>query len=266
MCPLVLFWSVALWSICRLSQGGGARWLYLAGLAFGLGMISKYTMGLLVPATVVSFLLFPSLRRWFGSIHIWLALVLSLLCTAPVVLWNARNDWASVAKQFGHAFSSGIDHPLENMATFIGGQIGMATPIIVVFVLWATSWALIQGWQKRRADWFLLGASSLPVIVFFTVHTLSNVVQAHWPGPAYLGGAIAAAGAPMVAGVQSRVRRWFVVAAPILGIVLTVLVYLQATTALLPINPRIDGTKRLGGWDELADAVAKARAPIQTRS
>lgn len=258
--PLVFFWSLALWSICRLAQGGGARWLYVTGLAFGMGVISKYTMGLLVPGAIVAFLVFPTLRRWFASPHLWLALLISILCTAPVIVWNAQHDWASFAKQFGHAFSSGVDDPIENMVTFIGAQFGMATPIIFVFLLWTGGWALLRGWKDRRADWFLLGASSLPIIVFFAIHALDNVVQAHWPGPAYLGGAIIAAGAPVVARAQTRVRRTFVTAAPILGIVLTVLVYLQATTAIIPLNPRIDGTKRLGGWDELADAVAKARA------
>ncbi|HEY1722487.1 MAG TPA: glycosyltransferase family 39 protein [Magnetospirillaceae bacterium] len=258
--PLVLFWSIALWSICRLIQGGGTRWLYIAGLAFGLGVISKYTMGLLAPGAVVTFLVFPSLRHWFKSVHLWLALILSLLCTAPVVIWNAHHDWASIAKQGGHAFASAISDPIGNMLTFIGGQFGMATPIILIFILWATGWALIRGWKDRRADWFLLGASSLPVIAFFTLHALSNVVQAHWPGPSYIGGAIAAAGAPMVANARSRLRRSFTRAGPILGIVLTALVYLQASTALLPITPRIDGTKRLGGWDELAQAVDQDRA------
>lgn len=253
--PLALFWSVALWAFIRLEREGRARWLYAAGVALGLGAISKYTIGLLVPALLAGFILFPRLRRWFASMHLWAAVILSAVCTTPVILWNMRNGWASIAKQFGHAFGSGIDDPLLSMATFVGGQLGLVTPLIFPFAIAAMTWALIEGWRRGRADWFLLGGASLPIIVFFTLHALDNVVQAHWPGPAYLAGCIAAGGLPFKA---PRWRPW-IAAAPILGLAMTGLVYLQTATAVLPIEPRIDPTKRLGGWTELAQAVEAAR-------
>lgn len=253
--PLTLFWSAALWALVRLDREGRARWLYVAGLAIGLGAISKYTIGLLIITALPGFILFPNLRRWMGSIHFWLALLLAAACTAPVVLWNSRNGWASIAKQFGHAFASGIDQPLLNLLTFVGGQLGLATPLIFVFVVAAATWVLIEGWRRARSDWFLLGAASLPIIVFFALHALDNVVQAHWPGPAYLAGAIAAGGLPFK---STRWRPW-IAAAPILGFAMIAVVYLQTATAVLPIPPRIDATKRLGGWTELAQAVETAR-------
>jgi hypothetical protein len=253
--PLALFWSAAVWALVRLDREGHPSWLYVAGLAVGLGADSKYTIGLLIAGALAAIVLFPNLRRWMASIHFWLALILAAACATPVILWNSRNDWASVAKQFGHAFASGIDQPLLNMLTFIGGQLGLATPLICVFVVAATAWMLVEGWRRNRADWFLIGAASLPIIVFFALHALDNVVQAHWPGPAYLAGAVAAGGLPFKA---PRWRAW-AAAAPILGLVLTALVYLQTATAILPIEPRIDPTKRLGGWTELAQAVEAAR-------
>jgi hypothetical protein len=40
---------------------------------------------------------------------------------------------------------------------------------------------------------------------------------------------------------------------------MSLIVFLQATTALLPIAPISDPTKRLAGWDQLAEAVERAR-------
>ena len=257
--PLILFWALTLWAIVRLHDEGRVRWLYVAGLGFGLGAISKYTMGLLAPGALIAFLAFPTLRRGFAGPHLWLALALGALCTAPVFIWNSRHAWASFAKQFGHAFTSGVGHPLANLLSFIGGQFAIVTPIIFVFVVWTAVWGLIAGWRRGRADWFLLGATSLPLIVFFAVHALSNVVQAHWPGPAYLGGAVIAAGAPVVAEARTRVRRVWISAAPLLGLAMIGLVYFQAATALVPLPTRIDPTKHLGDATDLATAVEQAR-------
>jgi hypothetical protein len=88
---------------------------------------------------------------------------------------------------------------------------------------------------------------------------LDNVVQAHWPGPAYLGGAVIAAGAPAVAAARTRIRRAWVAAAPLLGLVMMGLVYFQAATALIPLPMRIDPTKHLGDATDLATTVEQAR-------
>ncbi len=257
--PLILFWTLTLWAVVRLYDEGRARWLYVAGLGLGLGAISKYTMGLLVPGALLTFLAFPRLRRWFATLHFWFALLLGALCTAPVIVWNARHQWASVAKQFGHAFASGVAHPVENLLSFLGGQFAMVTPILLVFIVWATAWGLFAGWRRHRPDWFLMGAASLPIVLFFALHALTNVVQAHWPGPAYLGGALVAAGAPMVTAARTRARRACVAAAPLVGLLMTGLVYAQAFTALLPVPGRIDPTKHLAAATELAVAVEQAR-------
>jgi hypothetical protein len=44
-----------------------------------------------------------------------------------------------------------------------------------------------------------------------------------------------------------------------LGAAIILLVYVQAASALLPLPPKIDALKRLGGWDALAAAVAVER-------
>jgi hypothetical protein len=56
-------------------------------------------------------------------------------------------------------------------------------------------------------------------------------------------------------GRAERALTWTFHAAPILGAAMTLVVYFQAATALLPLSPKIDALKRLGGWDSLADAV-----------
>lgn len=256
--PLLVFWSLALWAIARLVEEERPVLLYAAGVALGLGVLSKYTVALILPGVLASFLLFAPLRRWWRSPHLWLAALLALACTAPLIVWNAGNGWASFHKQFGHAFAATVADPLANLLTFVGSQVGLVTPLLFVFVVWAMGWALWNGWRQRRADWFLLGATSLPVLLFFVFHTLDNVVQAHWAGPAYLGGVIAAAGIWRSA-KPGRALRILLVATPVLGLALTLLVYLQAATAILPLPAHLDPFRRLGGSQELASALEEAR-------
>lgn len=256
--PLLLFWSLALWAFIRLIATRQARYFYVAGMALGLGAISKYTIALILPGVLSTFLLFPDLRSWLKTRHVWLAGLLALACTTPLVLWNIENHGASFVKQLDHAFASGKVEPAKNLMTFLGGQVGLVTPLMFALCLWGMGWSLWAGWRYRRPQWFLLSATSLPVLAFFIQHTQGGVVQAHWSGPAYLGAAMAAAGGWLTVG-QPRRWRWLVIAAPLLGLAMTLLVYGQAATALLPIPPRIDALKRLGGWDELAAAVEAER-------
>jgi 4-amino-4-deoxy-L-arabinose transferase-like glycosyltransferase len=256
--PLLLCWSVALWSVVRLIVEKQARFIYATGLALGLGAISKYTIALILPGLCVTFLLFSALWPWWRRRHTWAAVLLALACTTPVLLWNAENQWASFDKQLGHAFSTEATHPAVNFATFLSSQVGLITPLILLFCLWGMTWALVQGWRQKRPEWFLLGATSLPVLVFFVFHTQSGVVQAHWSGPAYLGGVIATVGA-FTRTPRSPAVTWAFRAAPILGAAMTLIVYFQAATALLPLPPQIDALKRLGGWDTLAGAIQEER-------
>ncbi|MBI3443940.1 MAG: glycosyltransferase family 39 protein [Magnetospirillum sp.] len=255
--PLLVFWSLALWSVIRLLMEGRVRWLYVLGLSLGLGFASKYTMVLIAPGIVLTFVLFPSGRRWWSSPHFYAAIVLALLCTSPVLVWNAAHDWVSIRKQLSHSFDVPVREPLKSMTTFLATQVGVMTPLVFVFLLWGMGWALWAGWRRDRPEWFLLGATSAPVLVFFIKHSLGGLVQPHWPGPAYLGAVMAATGAG--AALSSSWARRAFLAAPLLGAVMIGGVYVQMGSAALPVPLKADAMSRLGGWTELAAAVQAER-------
>ncbi|RAU23094.1 glycosyl transferase [Paramagnetospirillum kuznetsovii] len=256
--PLLVFWTTALWAMIRLLKSGHPIWIYALGAALGLGFISKYTMVLIAPGVLAVFVLFPQGRVWLRSRHFYLAIALALACTAPVLLWNLMNDWMSFKKQLAHSFDTPVTSPLKSLATFLATQIGVMTPLLLGFVLWGMGWALWRGWRSKRPEWFLLGATSAPVLIFFIKHSLGGLVQPHWSGPAYLGATMAAVGGFRLAARRPWLRRLFL-AAPILGGVMVVAVYVQMASAILPIPGKADPLGRLGGWDKVAEAVDAQR-------
>jgi hypothetical protein len=87
---------------------------------------------------------------------------------------------------------------------------------------------------------------------------LGDRVQGNWPAILYPAAAVAAAGLDS--------RRWLRLRWPAvaLGLVMTLLVYIQAASFALALPPRVDPIAReLAGWDRLAasvDAVRRAQA------
>lgn len=93
--PLLLCWSALLYYLHQALVCERNKAWYYAGIALGLGLLSKYTIVLLVPATLIFLLIVPEKRRWFLRYQPYLATLLALLIFTPVIYWNARHGWAS---------------------------------------------------------------------------------------------------------------------------------------------------------------------------
>ncbi len=103
--PLLVFWSLALYCGAHIATGGGTRWWLLSGIALGLGLLSKYTMILIVACQFLFLLLCPNQRRWLRHPAPYLALVIALTIFSPVIYWNWQHDWASFGFQLNQGFS-----------------------------------------------------------------------------------------------------------------------------------------------------------------
>ena len=97
--PLTACWAGALYFLARaLLQEKAGAWLGL-GVCLGLGMLSKYTIALLGPATLIFITVDARARRWWRHPAPYAAVLLAIVIFSPVIIWNARHQWASFAFQ-----------------------------------------------------------------------------------------------------------------------------------------------------------------------
>ncbi len=254
--PLLFFWTAALAALARLLRTGRPGWWLAAGLAGGLALDSKYTATLLGFAVLVWLAAAPAARRWWACWQLWAGGALAVAAFSPVLAWNAAHHWASFAKQGGR---TGDWHPAQSLrfiGELVGGQIGLATPIVAC-VLVAGTW---RAWRAARGGdpaASLLACVVLVPAAVFLEHAFGGRVQANWPAVVYPGAVLATCCVG-----SSPVRFWR--AASGLGLAMAAVAYLQAGWGVLPLPRAADPTLiRLAGWQDLAGAAYVAAAGSQ---
>ena len=250
--PLLFFWTATLWAMAHVAAGGSGRWWLAAGLFGGLALDSKYTALFLWIGIGLWVLLVPAVRPWLRRWQPWAACATGALLFAPVLAWNAAHGWAGFVRQGGRVEDWRPARAAGFLAELLGGQIGLATPLVFALCMGGLVAAMRHAWRSRDPAWSLLAALSLPPVLVFVQHAFGDRVQGNWPAVIYPALAIAAAAMPAP-------RRWWIGAAA-LGFVFTGLAYLQAATGLIPLPPRFDPVAvRLAGWDSLAEQVERLR-------
>lgn len=88
----VFFWTSSAYFLICLISSNHKKYLYLIGISFGLGMLSKYTIAFFIVAFLVSLLVTP-LRKWLLNKHFYFAMLLGLLIVLPNLLWQYNHHF-----------------------------------------------------------------------------------------------------------------------------------------------------------------------------
>jgi 4-amino-4-deoxy-L-arabinose transferase-like glycosyltransferase len=256
--PQGLFWALAVFCVFKAGESGKARFWYGAGLALGLGLLSKYTMVLLVPCVFLFLVSHETGRTWFRRKEPYLALLLGLLLFSPVVFWNWANDWVSFKFQLAHGLAVKERAGLKTFGDFWAGQAGLLTPLLFPATLWVMAHGGFWGFRRRSAKLLLLFWTSAPVFLFFACASLRSKVEANWPALAYFSAAVLAGGIAAERwrawGRGKRALAWTAVA---VALIVTASAHLQPLYPLVPIPPRKDPTSQLQGWRALGEHIEK---------
>ena len=251
--PQIVFWCLTLWAVAEAHARGDGRWWLAVGLFAGAALLSKYTAAFLGIGLLLWLLLDAKARAWLRDWRLWAGGVLAILLFSPVLFWIAQHGWASFAKQGGRAGLREGSLTFRYLGELIGGQAGLATPLI--FLLCVVGTGVVAGaWVRRRDSGAgLLVALTVPATLVFLWQATGSRVQGNWPAILYPSACLAAA---CLAGFWQRLFRPGLA----IGVLLSGLVLVQAAYAPFHLPRRSDPTlARLGGWDRFAAAVEQAR-------
>jgi len=259
--PLSLFWLASVLALWRARESGTLGWWLASGAALGLALSSKYSAVFLIPGALVVLALDPVLRRRAATGGPWAAALVAALVFLPVVVWNARNGWASFLFQTAQR-AQAAQPTLHWFGQFVALQALGLTPTIFVCLALASvaSW---RRWLRERAArelWLL--AFGLPLVFFMTAASFAIHVKINWIMPAYGPLTLCALLWWRESRIEARRPR---TARLVRGTAYAVCV-LMALGPAIRFLPQV-GSKHpsWSGWDEIAASALEWRAQLEQR-
>jgi len=261
--PLLFGTAAGLYCVVRALQyrvhsTASLAWWIAAGVALGLAFSSKYTSILLPVGVTLAVLTRRGLRVRLTEAGPYAACLAATIVFIPVLAWNSHHDWISFAFQVHHGLGAPTGNPLKRELDLLGGQAGLASPIILVLLGMAVWRAL----RRPKSDaHYLLAVVALTCVGMFAVSAIRRPVEANWPALAYI------PAVPLLAltdwgDVARKWLRWGVG----LAAVASGVIYAQSVAPVLPLPARRDPVARSAGWGQLADSVTAARRALAADS
>jgi 4-amino-4-deoxy-L-arabinose transferase-like glycosyltransferase/membrane-associated phospholipid phosphatase len=182
----VLFWSAAMFAGWRAVQEKATTrdWLWV-GLWMGLGFLSKYTALFQWLCWAVFFALSPPARKQLRRPGPYLALLVNLVCTLPVLIWNWQRDWVTVSHVADDAGAhQGWEHPVRFPLEFLGMEFALLNPVFFAGMVWAG----IALWRRGRNNpkltyFFCMGA---PLFLSYFLYSFRSRILPNWIAPSLL--------------------------------------------------------------------------------
>jgi len=181
--PLVAAWIATLYYMERaLIAGQRSAWLGM-GIAFGLGLLAKYTLALLGLAALIFVLIDPTARRWLQRPHPYLAAFLALAIFSPVIIWNYQHEWISFLFQTTRHVSSNNQFSVHFLLIYC---MILLTPVGLLaagYVFFVKNQHKCNSLQNRK-QLFMQIFTGIPFLVFLLFSSFDHP-KFHWNGPVW---------------------------------------------------------------------------------
>ena len=257
--PLLLAWVGTIWAVWRATQSRQGRWWLLAGLFAGLGLVGKYSAVLLGPVVLLYLAMTPTQRHWLRTPWPWLAALVAVAVFAPVIWWNAENQWASFAFQGSRRVGNMAGFKPRFFGLLVLTQLLLVTPWLFglsLKALWQDTRDAVSGRADERTR-LLLAAAWVPLLLFTAVSFRSHV-KLNWLAPAWWPLILLGMHRLLQTGLPSRQLK--------LGLGSSALLLLAAAAVtLLPNLPLVRDLNTWSGWKDAATHVDRQLKDAQSR-
>lgn len=186
--PLLAAWVACLYFLERALIAQNRRAWWGVGVCVGLGMLSKYTIGLLGLGTLTFLLIDRQSRRWLFRPEPYAAAIISLILFSPVIFWNMRNGWMSFVFQSADRWSGRYDFSLHLL---IGTILLLLTPtgLLGIFLILSPQKSggehNGQARLRRRQRLWSITFTLAPLSIFI-IYSLLFKPKLNWTAPVWL--------------------------------------------------------------------------------
>lgn len=179
------FWLLSLLYLVRLFGGtlGRNRYWLIFGLTAGLAVLSKYH-GVFLWAGAGLYVLLRE-RKELANPYLYLGGLITLVCTFPILYWNAHHGWASFVYHGNRTLGHQALINWDNVGQQIGGEFFYNSIPVVALIVCALVVYRRKPYLQNRQFVFLL-CMSLPLIAFVWILSARRETLPHWTGPSYL--------------------------------------------------------------------------------
>jgi 4-amino-4-deoxy-L-arabinose transferase-like glycosyltransferase len=257
------FWVWAANCFSRaLLKHGVTNWV-LAGFAVGCGFLAKYLNALELVSFLAFLCLVPSRRKHLTRRGFWLMLLTTVLCTAPVLWWNAQHDWIGFGNLMNRGHLGGHEPFKISPSTFIEFLVMQAIVISpLLFLAMMASIGISTARKFSRRDGSLNEGEILLFILFAPVFFMYAVLSWHlhcepnWPAVSYLSLIVILASHWRKMLLARKATQPFIVLAFGLAWLQTLL---MQDTVWLPLPAKSDPMSRVAGWEQISARLDELR-------
>lgn len=247
---LFFFWVLTFYAFIRALASNEWHWWILVGFAGGMGMESKYTMGIFV-FSVIAYLLATKQVALIKNLRLWMAVIIAFLLWLPNLYWNAQHEWITFVHTAEIAeFEQRLFH-WDELGTFIVGQLLVFGPLLFLLFIGIS-------FTKKTKHKALLISFSWMFLGIILLQALFGRANANWAAPTYIAASILVA-----AWLLQQHRMSLLISAIVINLALGALVYHTEGIFHLAgyeLNSKTDLRKRLRGWRTLGKQYQQIQA------
>jgi 4-amino-4-deoxy-L-arabinose transferase-like glycosyltransferase len=250
---LLLFWAIALVGFRKALHDNHYHWWLLTALVSGLGLLTKYTMGVFALSALL-FLLMTGRGRMLLNPRLIIAVLIAFSIWLPNLWWNFHHDFITFQHTSDIAHHERAGMRWDELTAFIGAQFGVFGVVFFPLLLWS-SYASLRQWlttpevNPQQENRLYLVIFTWVFLLVISLQALLGGANANWAAPAVVAGVVLVTWHCLESG-----RRRLLGIAIVLNLLLSAVLYhypqaLQGFGVQLSRNH--DVYARMRGWDTL---------------